>query len=129
MFAWVGKGAGLTEEETCDARRAISANPSEQIALSFARKVVQERANIEDVDVEAGDNSLAVRGESGVLDVYPNFIPDEACSTCDLRSPEGSEKASTNYFAFPHARHDEAAWATRSHIPYRLFFRRRPGGN
>jgi len=38
-----GKRAGLTEEETKEARRATSDDEKEQAALVFARKVVQDR--------------------------------------------------------------------------------------
>lgn len=49
----LGKGVGLTEPETCDARRAVSRNGKEQAALVFARKVVDQRGIVENTDVEA----------------------------------------------------------------------------
>lgn len=48
----LGKGAGLTERETCDARRATSRDGKERDALEFARKVVQDRGVVGDADVE-----------------------------------------------------------------------------
>lgn len=47
----LGKGAGLSEQETCDARRATSRDQTEQAALGFARKVVEDRGVVADADV------------------------------------------------------------------------------
>ena len=42
----LGKGAGLSEAETCNARRTIASDPKEQVALVFARKLVVEPVDI-----------------------------------------------------------------------------------
>src|SRR4051794_6345787 len=48
----MGRRAGLTEEETNDARRASSRDGKESAALAFARKVVRDRGVVTDDDVE-----------------------------------------------------------------------------
>ena len=48
----LGRRAGLTEQETKEARRASSHDIKEQAALEFARKVVQDRGVVADEDVE-----------------------------------------------------------------------------
>ena len=47
-----GKRAGLSDQETKEARRATSVDAKEQAALVFARKVVQDRGVVADADVE-----------------------------------------------------------------------------
>jgi uncharacterized peroxidase-related enzyme len=47
-----GRRAGLTEEETKEARRARSEDEKERAALVFARQVVQDRGVVGDEDVE-----------------------------------------------------------------------------
>ena len=47
------KGAGLSEGETCDARRAVAADDKERAALEFARTIVTDRGNVSDDDVQA----------------------------------------------------------------------------
>ena len=60
----LGRRAGLTEQETKEARRASSHDGKEQAALEFARKIVQDRGVVADEDVErlrrAGYNDGAV---------------------------------------------------------------------
>lgn len=48
----LGKGAGLREGETCDARRAQAKDEKERAALECARKVVNDRGNVSDDDVQ-----------------------------------------------------------------------------
>jgi len=48
----LGKGAGLSEQETCDARQALSQDEREGVALDFARKLVQDRGVVQDGDIE-----------------------------------------------------------------------------
>ena len=49
----LGKGAGLSEQETCDARRAVAADEKELVALEFARKIVEDRGIVSDDDVQS----------------------------------------------------------------------------
>lgn len=48
----LGKGAGLSEQETRDARRADATNDKERAALEFARKIVSERGHVSNDDVQ-----------------------------------------------------------------------------
>lgn len=76
----LGKGAGLTEAETCDARRATSNDDRERVALEFARKVVQDRGVVADADVERLRQSGYTDGEVGeivanvALNIFTNYF-------------------------------------------------------
>lgn len=48
----LGEGAGLTVQETCDARRATASNEQERVALEFAKKLVLDRGVVSKVDIE-----------------------------------------------------------------------------
>ncbi len=75
-----GKRAGLTEEETKEARRASSQDGKEQVALAFARKVVQDRGVVADDDVEQLRRAGYTDGEVGeivanvALSIFTNYF-------------------------------------------------------
>lgn len=86
----LGKRAGLTEEETCDARRAISLNNKERVALEFARKVVQDRGVVEDADVDQLRRAGYTGGEIGeivanvALNIFTNYFNHVAGTEVDF---------------------------------------------
>jgi len=86
----LGKGAGLTEQETCDARRATSRDEKERVALDFARKVVQDRGVVGDADVErlrgAGytDGEIAEIVANVALNLFTNYFNHVAGTEVDF---------------------------------------------
>ena len=86
----LGKGAGLTEQETCDARRAHSHDQQERAALDFARKVVQDRGVVADRDVELVRQAGYTDGEVGeivanvVLNIFTNYFNHVAGTEVDF---------------------------------------------
>jgi uncharacterized peroxidase-related enzyme len=86
----LGKRAGLTEAETCDARRATSQNSKEHVALEFARKVVQDRGVVEDADVDQLRQAGYTDGEVGeivasvALNIFTNYFNHVAGTEVDF---------------------------------------------
>lgn len=86
----LGKGAGLTEQETCDARRAASRDEKERIALDFAQKVVQDRGVVGDVDVERLRGAGYTEGEIAeivanvALNLFTNYFNHVAGTEVDF---------------------------------------------
>jgi uncharacterized peroxidase-related enzyme len=86
----LGKGAGLSEEETCDARRAVAADEKERAALEFARKIVTDRGNISDDDVQAVRRAGYSDGEIGeivanvALNIFTNYFNHVAGTEVDF---------------------------------------------
>jgi uncharacterized peroxidase-related enzyme len=86
----LGKGAGLTEEETCDARRAAPRDDKERAALEFARQIVQERGMVSDADVErvrqAGytDGQIAEIVAGVALNIFSNYFNHVAGTEVDF---------------------------------------------
>ena len=86
----LGKGAGLTEQETCDARRATSRDEKKRVALDFARKVVQDRGVVGDADVErlrgAGytDGEIAEIVANVALNLFTNYFNHVAGTEVDF---------------------------------------------
>ena len=86
----LGKAAGLSEGETCDARRATSHNEKEQAALHFARKLVEDRGLVTDRDVEqlrqAGynDGEIAEIVASVALNIFTNYFNHVAGTEIDF---------------------------------------------
>jgi len=76
----LGKGAGLTEKETCDARQAAVADAKERAALLFARKVLAERGMVTDADLAQVRDAGYTDGEVGEivahvgLNVFTNYF-------------------------------------------------------
>jgi AhpD family alkylhydroperoxidase len=86
----LGKRAGLTEEETCDARRATSQNEKEHLALAFARKIVQNRGVVDDADVEQlrqaryTDGEIAEIVANVALNIFTNYFNQVAGTELDF---------------------------------------------
>ncbi|MBD3673110.1 MAG: carboxymuconolactone decarboxylase family protein [Planctomycetaceae bacterium] len=76
----LGKGAGLSEKETCDARRALGGDDAESVALTFARQIVDDRGIVSDADVqrvrEAGytDGEIAEIVANVALNIFTNYF-------------------------------------------------------
>lgn len=86
----LGKGAGLTEAETCDARRAQAKDEKEEAALVFAQKVVSERGWISDEDVQHVRQAGYTDGEIGeivanvALNIFTNYFNHVAGTEVDF---------------------------------------------
>jgi uncharacterized peroxidase-related enzyme len=86
----LGKEAGLTEAETCDARRAQAKDEKEQAALSFAQKVVSERGWVSDEDVQRVREAGYDDGEIGeivanvALNIFTNYFNHVAGTEVDF---------------------------------------------
>lgn len=86
----LGKGAGLTEQETCDARQAVAADDREQAALAFARKIVEDRASVSDADVAAvraagwEDGDLVEIVAHVALNLFTNYFNHVAGTEVDF---------------------------------------------
>lgn len=50
--AAIGRMVGLSEQEIADARQATSVDAKTEVALRFARKLVQERGSVDNTDIE-----------------------------------------------------------------------------
>jgi len=89
----LGKRAGLTEQETCDARHATSHNEKERVALDFARKVVQDRGVVLDADLERIRGAGYSDGEVGeivanvALNLFTNYFNHVAGTEVDFPVP------------------------------------------
>ncbi len=86
----LGQGAGLTEPETCDARRAEPKDQKEQAALQFARAIVKERGLVSDADVQqvrdAGyqDGEIAEIVANVALNLFTNYFNHVAGTEIDF---------------------------------------------
>jgi len=86
----LGRRAGLTEQETKEARRASSHDEKEEAALIFARKVVQDRGVVADQDVEQLRRAGYTDGQVGeivanvVLDLFTNYFKHVAATELDF---------------------------------------------
>lgn len=86
----LGKGAGLSEQEACDARLAVASDEKERAALEFARKVVQDRGVVSDADVEQVRQAGYTDGQLGeivanvVLNVFTNYFNHVAGTEIDF---------------------------------------------
>ena len=86
----LGKGAGLTEKETCDARQATSHNERERIVLQFAQKMVKVRGLVADADVESLRESGYTDGEVSEivanvsLNIFTNYFNHVAGTEVDF---------------------------------------------
>lgn len=90
----LGKGAGLTEQDVLDSRRAASADPKADVLLRFARRVLEKRGVIEDTDVAAvreagyGDAEIAEVVAHVGLNVFTNYFNNVARTPIDFpRAP------------------------------------------
>lgn len=86
----IGKGVGLTEEETCNARRAVASDDKEQAALQFARTIVAKRGLVSDEDVQqvrdAGytDGEIAEIVANVALNIFTNYFNHVAQTEVDF---------------------------------------------
>jgi uncharacterized peroxidase-related enzyme len=86
----LGKGAGLSEGETCDARRAVAANDKERAALEFARTIVTDRGNVSEDDVRSVRQAGYTDGEIGeivanvALNIFTNYFNHVAGTEVDF---------------------------------------------
>ncbi len=86
----LGKSAGLSEQETCDARCAVASGGKEQTALQFARRIVAERALVSDEDVQqvrqAGytDGEIAEIVANVALNIFTNYFNHVAGTEVDF---------------------------------------------
>lgn len=86
----LGKGAGLSEQETSDARRAIARGEKESAALEFARKIVTERGFVSDADFQqvrdAGytDGEIAEIVANVALNIFTNYFNHVAETEVDF---------------------------------------------
>jgi uncharacterized peroxidase-related enzyme len=86
----LAKRAGLTEQQTKDARRATSGDEKEQAALVFARKVVQDRGIVADADVDMLRRAGYTEGEIGeivanvALSIFTNYFNHVAATEVDF---------------------------------------------
>jgi uncharacterized peroxidase-related enzyme len=86
----LGKNAGLSEGETCDARRAVAADHKERAALEFARTIVADRGDVSDDDVHAVRQAGYSDGEIGeivanvALNIFTNYFNHVAGTEVDF---------------------------------------------
>lgn len=86
----LGKNAGLTEQETFDARRAAASNDKEASALQFAQQIAINRGVVEDEDVERVRAAGYTDGEIGEivaavsLNVFTNYFNHVAGTEIDF---------------------------------------------
>lgn len=86
----LGKGAGLTEGETCDARRAEAQDDNERAALQFARTMVNERGRVSDDDLQAvrqagyDDGQIAEIVANVALNIFTNYFNHVAGTEVDF---------------------------------------------
>lgn len=86
----LGKGAGLTEQDVLDSRRATSADPREDVLLRFARTVLEMRGVVEDADLALvrqagfGDAEIAEVVAHVGLNVFTNYFNHVAGTVIDF---------------------------------------------
>jgi uncharacterized peroxidase-related enzyme len=86
----LGKGAGLSEQETCDARRAEATDDKTRSALVFARKIVSDQGKVSDDDVfqirGAGytDGEITEIVANVALNIFTNYLNHVAETEVDF---------------------------------------------
>lgn len=86
----LGKRAGLSEQETCDARRAVADDDKESAALGFARKIVSDRGHVSDADIQqvrqAGytDGEISEIVANVALNTFTNYFNHVAGTEVDF---------------------------------------------
>jgi uncharacterized peroxidase-related enzyme len=89
----LAKRAGLTDQQTKEARRATSGDEKDQAALVFARKVVQDRGIVADADVDRLRRAGYTEGEIGeivanvALNLFTNYFNPVAATELDFPAP------------------------------------------
>lgn len=87
---FLGKGLGMTDAETLDARAGQSNDAREQSALAFSRKVVSERGALTDEDIaevrRAGynDSEIVEIVANVVLNIFTNYFNHVANTEVDF---------------------------------------------
>ena len=77
---FLGRKAGLSEDEVLNARRGTSDEPKVAAALAFAAKVVEQRGQVTDADVAAvrqhgfTDGEIAEIIANVVLNIFTNYF-------------------------------------------------------
>ena len=86
----IGRQVGLKDEEIADSRRAVSSDPKTSAALAFARKVVAERGNVSDADVDGlraagfADGSITEIVANVALNIFTNYVNHVADTEIDF---------------------------------------------
>ncbi len=86
----LGKAAGLTEQETREARSAQARVEKERVALSFARQLVQDRGVITDSDLERvrqvgyTDGEITEIVANVALNIFTNYFNHVAGTAIDF---------------------------------------------
>ena len=86
----LGKGAGLSESETCDARKAEAKDDAERAALEFAQKIVKDRGIVSDDDIRqvrvAGytDGEISEIVANVALNIFTNYFNHVAGTEVDF---------------------------------------------
>jgi uncharacterized peroxidase-related enzyme len=87
---YLGKHAGLTEEETLDARKGTSTDPKSNAALVFIKKVVAERGHVTDADVASlravgfNDAEIVEIVANVALNIFTNYFNHIAATVIDF---------------------------------------------
>jgi uncharacterized peroxidase-related enzyme len=91
----LGKGAGLSDREVTDSRRATSADPKADVLLRFARTVLEKKGKIKDADVAAvrqagfGDAEIAEVVAHVGINVFTNYFNHVAGTVLDFPKAAG----------------------------------------
>ena len=86
----LGKGAGLSEIETVDARQGHADDEPERAALQFARKMVEERGWVSDEDLEGlreagfSDGDISEIVGNVALNLFTNYFNHVAGTEVDF---------------------------------------------
>ena len=86
----LGKKAGLSEHETLDARRAEANDAKEKAALVFAKKLVDNRGEVSDEDVQQlrgadfADGEIAEIVANVALNIFTNYFNHVADTEVDF---------------------------------------------
>lgn len=76
----LGKRVGLSEQETCDARRAVARDDKESVALKFAQQIVADRGDVADADFQQVRQAGYTDGEiveivaNVALNIFTNYF-------------------------------------------------------
>ena len=90
----IGKMVGLTGDEILDSRRGTAVDPKTDAVIRFARKVVEERGRVRDVDVAevrgAGwdDGAIAEVVANVALNIFTNYFNHVAETDIDFPKAE-----------------------------------------
>jgi uncharacterized peroxidase-related enzyme len=88
--SFLGSKAGLSESDLLDARHGTASDEKTNAALVFARKIVEDRGNVSDEDVEevrrAGytDGEIAEIVANVVLNIFTNYFNHVAETEVDF---------------------------------------------